>query len=247
MGREKLKLLTTKEFAERIKLETADCKSSWVQYTAEDAYVGGYMVGVAQVYVSHSWSSNVVDLFDAIVDTMERFQEELGEDPIIWLDVLSVSQHRPQGRNRLEWVNLLINAIGSQRRVVLVLNSAHAPTVLKRLWCVLEVLACILSKGRVSLAFPPAERARFLTEVKANPSYVRTLFAQLRTTECTCSHTKDRDAIVVAIKRRGFDSLKLDRTVRDTLQSASYHLLRAEADAQSDGVERGKALAALGL
>jgi hypothetical protein len=92
-----------------------------------------------QVFYSHAWKF----LFLEVVEAAQRYFKGSGDDPYIWFDVFSVSQHK-SGVRPFEWWNgAFLNAVSTIGFVLMCMQPfedprTHTPpwTTLSRVWYV---------------------------------------------------------------------------------------------------------------
>ena len=83
------------------------------------------------------------------------------------------------------------------------------PICLTRAWCLIELFACRSSGSRFGVAFPPAERVRFLEQITENPGAFYDMLGKVNTEKSECSRDSDRDRIFTAVRELdgGFSGL----------------------------------------
>jgi lipopolysaccharide biosynthesis regulator YciM len=91
------------------------------------------------------------------------------------------------------------------------------PICLTRAWCLIELYACRSSGSRFGVAFPPAERARFLQQITERAEAFYDMLGKVNTAKSECSRDSDRERIFAAV--RGLDGgfSALDRGVLSTM------------------------------
>ena len=101
-GREYFESMTTKDVVEKIiKPETINTKQSFCDLLLSES---PRYVGKADWFYSHAWKYRFLDVIDAAKSFFQN--EELDEqDPFLWFDIFTVSQHRAMERP-LEWWNV---------------------------------------------------------------------------------------------------------------------------------------------
>ena len=178
------------------------------------------LVGTATVFYSHAWSYLFLDVVDAI---KQRFQES-HEDPVIWFDVFSVSQHKTDNKP-FEWWNIVfLNAVGEIGRVIMLIQPFEsvytrktgeeervpAWITLKRVWCVFELFACESTKSHFEVIMTKGMSER-LHEAVANKS--TDFFESLLSIQCEQSEAtnkEDKERVFDLVRRTiGFSALNL--------------------------------------
>jgi hypothetical protein len=203
-------------------------------------------VATARVFLSHAWKYLFLDVVDAVD---RRFQVGGGarsEDPVLWFDVFSVSQHKSDERDFTWWNSTFLNAVGSMGEVVMVMQPWHAPVTLARVWCIFEAYAAEATRSRFSIAMTAKEASELVRAICKDPS---SLLATLRRVCCEASiatQLGDRDRIFDTVRQSvGFS--QLDGMVAARMLEAMCAELRAQADAAQamDSEDRARLLEAL--
>jgi hypothetical protein len=110
--------------------------------------------------VSHAWQYQFLDLVGALE---AFFADKPGA--ILWMDLISASQHTTFDRPPEWWQHTFISAIGRMGQVVMVMTPWHNPICLTRAWCLIELYASRSSGSIFGVAFPPSQRVQFLAEI----------------------------------------------------------------------------------
>ena len=113
-------------------------------------------VGRAECFYSHAWKFLFLDVVDA---AKNHFQDQ---DPFIWFDLFSVSQHKAEIRP-FEWWNVaFFNTISEIRTVLMLMQpfedsetGTEAWTTLTRVWCVFELYCCQKSGCNFQVTMTP--------------------------------------------------------------------------------------------
>jgi tetratricopeptide (TPR) repeat protein len=180
---------------------------------AEMKQEGDARIQPATWFVSHPWQIKFLDL----VRALEAFFADKGGGVIIWLDLFSTSQHSTFSKPPEWWQQTFITAIGQMGQMVMVMTPWDNPICLTRAWCLIELYACRSSGSRFGIAFPPAERARFLQQITERPGVFYDMLGKVNTANSECSRDSDRERIFAAV--RGLDGgfSALDRGVLNTM------------------------------
>ena len=203
--------LTTDEVKDRFIVPQTEATK--LSLCAQMKQAGDARVQPATWFVSHAWKYKFLDLFKAL----EAFFADKGGVIIIWLDLFSTSQHSTFSKPPEWWQQTFITAIGQMGQMVMVMTPWDNPICLTRAWCLIELYACRSSGGRFGVAFPPAERVRFLEQITASSGAFYDMLGQVNTEKSECSRAADRDRIFAAV--RGLDGgfSGLDRSVLSTM------------------------------
>ena len=224
-GRRALAGLTTAQVKDLLflPLTSASQLSLCQQMHAE----GGSGVGVATWFVSHAWMCVFVELLEAL----EHFfaSEPLGLDTVIWLDLVSTSQHGTFSRPPEWWRQTFMLAIQSLGNMVMVMCPWDRPVTLTRAWCVLELYACCSSGCRFEIALPQTQRAQLTRDLMYKNDAFFDFLANVRSESSECSRSTDRASIFAAVRASvGFAGL--DALVRRTLEVWMLRLLGGKID-----------------
>ena len=98
---------------------------------------GDARVQTATWFVSHAWQFKFLDLVRALE---AFFADKPGA--IIWLDLISTSQHTTFDKPPAWWQQTFISAIGRMGQMVMVMTPWDNPTCLTRAWCLIELSSC---------------------------------------------------------------------------------------------------------
>ena len=221
-GRDKLKGKTTDEVMEEyVKPPTAKTKLSWCDYLMSEGD-GGKYVATAEVFLSHAWKYAFLD----VVDAVQRHFKDSGEDPSIWFDIWSVSQHKSSSRDFNWWQSTFLNAIGAMGRVLMVMLPWDCPKTLTRVWCIFEAYSCEATQSRFIVTMTEEESKKLVAEICRNPV---SLLKTLSSVSCEASEArdlKDRDQIFEVI-RQSVRFSELDSMVSLKVEEAVYRELKS--------------------
>jgi hypothetical protein len=197
---------------------------------AEDA-----RIQPATWFVSHAWRYTFLDL----VQALEAFFADKGGVIIIWLDLFSTSQHSTFSKPPEWWQRTFITAIGQMGQMVMVMTPWDNPICLTRAWCLIELFACRNSESHFGVAFPPAERVRFLDQITQRPAAFYDMLGKVNTEKSECSRDTDRERIFAAVRGLYGGFSGLDRSVLSTMtewleQQLEQEISVAAASGQED-------------
>jgi GTPase SAR1 family protein/tetratricopeptide (TPR) repeat protein len=242
-GREKLAGMTTFDVKERFVLPHKNLKAtqlSWCEYLLSEGNEGNY-VATAQIFLSHAWSYKFLDVIDAV----ERHFKEGKQDPYIWFDVFSVSQHKSESRDINWWQSTFQEAVGCMRQVLMVMQPWDNPTTLTRVWCIFETYSCEATQSRFGIVMTEDESNRLVADICKDPE---ALLRTLSTISCEASKAtkdEDKDQILEVIQRSvGF--VRLDSMVSRKVEEAVYQEIHSKLNAARRNLDF-KAAATLGL
>ena len=224
-------------------LTTDDVKDSFIvpqtQATKLSLFAQMKQAGDARIqpatwFVSHAWKYKFLDL----VKALEAFFADKGGVVIIWLDLFSTSQHSTFSKPPEWWQQTFVTAIGQMGQMVMVMTPWDNPICLTRAWCLIELFAGRDSGSHFGVAFPPAERVRFLEQITERAEVFYDMLSKVNTEKSECSRDADRDRIFTAV--RGLDGgfSGLDRSVLSTMTEWLERQLEEEiAGAAASGQE----------
>jgi len=164
---------------------------------------GSSNVGVANLFLSHTWSSLFSDTVDAVLALVEGQAQAAWDDTFIWFDMFSTSQHTVIDRPSSWWMGVFKSSIEKMGQLAMVLQPWDDPAALKRAWCVLELYSCASTGGRFHVAMPPAERKRYL-EQGTEPGAFKMMLSRVNSKEATCSSESDRVSACVLLVMMSF-------------------------------------------
>ncbi len=136
---------------------------------------------------------------------------------VIWLDLISTSQHATFDRPPEWWQKTFISAIGAMGQMVMVMTPWDNPICLKRAWCLIELYACRSSGAHFGVALPPSQRAQFLSEIVERSGAFYDMLSKVNTAKSECSRDADKDDIFAAVRRLDGGFTGLDRSVLKTV------------------------------
>ncbi len=180
-------------------------------------------VQTATWFVSHPWQIQFLDL----VSALESF---FAEKPaaVIWLDLISTSQHSTFDRPPEWWQQTFVSAIGRIGQMVMVMTPWDNPVCLTRAWCLIELYACRSSGSRFDVALPPSERARFLEQIAEYGAAFYGMLAKVNTAKSECSRDSDRERIFAAVRGLEGGFTGLDRSVLHSMTEWLQRQLQQE-------------------
>ncbi|KAJ3356664.1 Kinesin light chain 3 [Entophlyctis luteolus] len=120
-------------------------------------------IGEASWFISHSWSYE----FLTVVEALNHFFRNLEQDPIIWFDMFSNSQHATGNRPFQWWQTTFMEAISKMRNVVMVCLPWNNPVTLTRAWCTFELFATKKTDSVFHVALTPAEEHRLFEDLES--------------------------------------------------------------------------------
>jgi hypothetical protein len=166
-GKDILKNKTTFDVGEvLIKDLTSDGQTSLIEFLVEQDHPA---VGIAEVYVCHSWKMKFLEL---VAILQEHFE---GRNPIIWLDLFTINQHVAFDVTS-EWLYQVMKpVIGRISSMVVVYpgqkkspsDYLHPPKPLTRTWCLWELYCAVETGCKIEIAMSKAQKKQFLEDLVA--------------------------------------------------------------------------------
>jgi tetratricopeptide (TPR) repeat protein len=194
---------------------------------------GDTRVQAATWFVSHPWSMKFLDLVRALE---VFFADKPGA--LIWMDIVSSSQHETFERPSVWWEETFCSAIGRMGKLVMVMTPWDNPICLTRAWCLIELWACRSSGGEFGVALPPSERTRFLEEIVDKHAMFYDMLSKVNTQHSECSRDADKQRIFAHVRglKGGFTALD-----RGVLQTITEWLQKQLEDEIAQAVSAGNA------
>jgi hypothetical protein len=206
-GRGALQGRTTLEVMQRwIFPATESSKLSYCELLASDASEGmRAFVGTATWFYSHAWRYLFLDVVDAAEVFFGQTQEQ---DPVVWFDVFSVSQHKAGVRPFEWWSSVFLNSIGSIGRVLMAMQplddgatQVKAWVTLSRVWCVFELYSCEATLSEFHVTMTAGMAARFRQAMLCEDRAWLTSLASLDCEQSEAVKREDRELVFDAIQR----------------------------------------------
>ena len=207
-GEGALQDLTTTEVMERwVKPETQASKLSYCELLMSRG--SEKAVGTATWFYSHAWKYRFLDVVDAAKLFFRQIPEE---DPVLWFDIFSVSQHKAGIRPFEWWSTVFLHSIGSIGKVLMVMQpfdsgegKARTPAwvTLSRVWCVFELYSCeaTLSEFHVTMTEGMATRFRRAMLSQTEDRGWRERLVGLDCEQSEASDAKDKALVFDVIRR----------------------------------------------
>jgi tetratricopeptide (TPR) repeat protein len=186
--------MTTQQVCDKLmKPLTNDHKCSFCEYVSK---TDPSAVGLAKVFISHSWSGRFLDLIEAL---QEQFKDE--RDVLIWLDVVSLNQHE-KIKMKVDWLTgTLRNWIKEFNRTVMVLAPWSDPVPLTRGWCIWEIYCSIDTGADFRVAMSQECESQFIRDLKQGPDLViNQMLGTINSEKSKCFDDDDKDAIHEAVR-----------------------------------------------
>ena len=207
-GRDVLQGLTTLQVMELWVVPAT--KSSKLSYCEQLVAQGeGAFVGTATWFYSHAWKYLFLDVVDAAQIFFSQTQKQ-EQDPVVWFDVFSVSQHKAGVLPFEWWSSVFLNSIGSIGKVLMVMQpfdddatgvKVKAWVTLSRVWCVFELYSCEATLGEFHVTMTAGMAARFRQAMLCEDRGWLTSLASLDCEQSEAFKPEDKALVFDAIRR----------------------------------------------
>ena len=204
-GRSHLKGMSTMDVMLKwVKPDTEASKLSYCELLESQGLLNA--VGTATWFYSHAWKYRFLD----VVDAAKIFFSQMpvgSEEPTLWFDIFSVSQHKAGIRPFEWWSTVFINNIGSIGKVLMVMqpfddsdSGVQAWVTLSRVWCVFELYSCEATLSDFHVTMTENMATLFRREMLCND---RAWLKSLVSLDCEQSEATERED-----KERVFDVIR---------------------------------------
>jgi hypothetical protein len=110
-------------------------------------------VGKAEVFVSHAWKYEFLDVVSAL-----EFHFKDAPDIFIWFDLFSNNQHLAGNLPFEWWTNTFKSAIKDFGRTVMVLSPWSDPIPFTRAWCLFEIYSTVITESTFEVAMSESQK-----------------------------------------------------------------------------------------
>lgn len=140
-----------------VKPPTLPYKSSYCEFLRAQNHPA---VGKAQVFISHAWRYQFLDVMDAVRDHFKNKPEI-----IIWFDMFSNNQHKAVDLTFDWWCNTFKSAIKEFGHTVMVIAPWNDPITLTRAWCLFEIYCTVSTNSKFEVALSDEQRRIFIRDM----------------------------------------------------------------------------------
>ncbi|KAJ3127206.1 Kinesin light chain 3 [Nowakowskiella sp. JEL0407] len=158
-------------------------------------------------------------------------------DPILWIDLFSNSQHFAPDRSSQWWATTFYNAINQIHQTLVVMLPWDDPVILTRAWCIYEIYVSTVTNSRFEVTMTESENQRFLTTMRDDPLKFFNILARVKSESSIAFHEQDRNGIHRAIRSSiGFRDLDamLGTVFRQwTIRTLKYQISASHADGRN--------------
>lgn len=193
-GVEALRGLTTTEVCQQFVMPaTAEAKLSFCQLLTCE---GSDVVAPAEVFISHAWKYQFLDVIDAL---LFHFRDK--PEIVIWFDLFSNNQHLAPDLDFHWWSNTFKSAIAKFSYTVMVFAPWNDPIPLTRAWCLFELYCTVDTKSVFEVAMSHTHRQEFLQAIlKSTTSSIDTMLATINVERSEAFKPEDRERIFAAVR-----------------------------------------------
>ena len=215
-GKSELEGLTTTDVCEKfIKPWTFETQTSFCEWLSLQEHPA---VGKANVFISHAWQCQFLDVMEAIVTHLREDGHSNGtnstkttaqNDPIIWFCLFSNNQHKVAAFE-FEWFSETFqSAVADIGRTIMVMSPWDDPLPFTRAWCILEVYATAVNDCPFEIAMSENDRLKFLDDVtKDTDGATKRMMATIRAENSQCFREEDQARIFDVIQQTiGFSKI----------------------------------------
>ncbi len=174
-------------------------------------------VGPANVFVSHAWKYNMIDLLDQLIIMGENMPGRY-----FWIDVLVVDQNDTGDLPHSFWSVTFKNAIQDIGHTVLVLAPWNNPVPLARAWCLWEVYCTLDSGVKIDILLPKSEHLLLRASVQKDFDVLTEAMMEVDAEQADAHNMLDRDMIFSAIRRLDGGFHRFNLTIKKLLRKWVY-------------------------
>lgn len=216
--------------------ETKEKKVAYIDLFDDRVDEGGApFVGKANVFVSHAWRYDALDVIDSILEAaptiLERRQADGIDELYFWFDTCVVCQHEDgEQRSQAWWADQFKDTIADIGYTLLILMPWDNPIPMTRAWCLWEMMATLASGIELHCQMPAPQRKAFIDSMIEHPGAVEAALNVLETVDArnaTAWMPSDQKMIFAAIERNlGFSHL--NRAIKDQMREWLVATAQAE-------------------
>jgi tetratricopeptide (TPR) repeat protein len=193
-----------------VKLETADMKSSYVEYMCKTPKLAKHVKSKADFFLSYAWSYQIGQVLSALKKRKGLF---------MWMDCFIVNQHESGVKDLDTWLKTFGSAVQSIGLIVPVLIPWNAPVPCTRSWCTFEFF--IASKYDVKTecelsAVDHDKLTRLLTEDRVDVGDLQNIFSDIDIEKAQAFKQTDQEAILALV--RSENSIKVNDMISKPLK-----------------------------
>jgi tetratricopeptide (TPR) repeat protein len=166
----------------------------------------------AQVFVSHTWSYQILDVLDALE---YHFRDQ--PDIVIWFDVFCINQLVDVVLEFDWWSTIFRSAIKGFGYTVMVLAPWDNPIPLTRSWCLFELWSTAIEACRFEVAMRKDQQDAFIADLSKDIQAVKKMLGTIDVEHSKAFKIEDQKNIFEAVKQTtGF--VALNQTVLEKLR-----------------------------
>ncbi|KAK3285190.1 hypothetical protein CYMTET_7203 [Cymbomonas tetramitiformis] len=170
--------------------------------TAVDTIVAGLptkWLGKATCFVSHAWKGRWRQLVAALEDYQyTRTKQGVHTPEYFWLDLFAINQHFTAEGDVAEKLRRTVNATGN---VCLVFDRWEDPAMIKRCWCLYEIMHCIMCNARLVVVMPASERRKLRRHITTSYHTIQETIRNIDARKAEAKFDTDKAMILANIER----------------------------------------------
>jgi len=236
--------LTTEEVCRKHVMEaTLDARCSlWVALKAAcskdpEASTLSTHLGKPTVFVSHSWSSQFLD----ILSIMRNYNKNSQRDNIFFFDVVSMNQHdlaEMMGSSSScasadladTMLDNLRRSIAAPGRVLMAMTPHYPPIMLSRSWCLYEMHEAYTLKAKMTCGYTEEAEVLVLESLTKDELFLQSLLDSVDSSKARATVESDRVMILERIEKTGIE--QFNQFIQTRLQ-ATLSLLMSGVSADA--------------
>ena len=156
-------------------------------------------VGPANIFVSHAWRGEFLEVVAAIRTFVSPRKAE--SDFILWFDLFSNNQHIAVFKPFEWWQTTFRSAIAHFGHTLLVMAPWRRPVALSRAWCLFEIYSTVITGSLLHVAIIPSELITFRHDICCNYDLFYKFLASVDLRHSEATQATDRDRIFEVVER----------------------------------------------
>ena len=238
-GESEISNLSIHEICEKyVKKDTRKTKSSYCEYLAQLCTQQNKKgcVGQANVFISHTWQYNFLNVVTAIKHHFRNINENNSinyNEVVIWFDLFSANHHIPvASKDFTWWLNTYKAGITRIGHTVLVITGDPLP--LSRLWCLFEIHSSIETNSVFEVAMTESDHNGFIKDVAHNYEAMNRMIQSIDITSSEARYTHEKELLLTYIgTNTKTDERLINKQISNLLHKWVISLILTEIEALS--------------
>lgn len=196
--------------------------ASRVSLASQLRAAGSAHVAPANVFISHAYQYNFLDVFDAML-SWEAAQRAVGDTApgpfFYYFDLFCVNQHS-QNQNAVVPFEVLRDEFGGSVRAIgrtLLVLKLGALLPLRRAWCVLEIATSVAAGVHFEVVMPPRDAELLAGRLAAEFSSLSAACADVDVEKCEAREPADLESILRFVRSQEGGAARANARVRDSM------------------------------